>query len=120
MAVDAKFIQSTQEVQERVNGILMTPKTTKMWKVNAIFRVVEEWMLEHGRFYSIGKENGSGMAVWLDDETREVIEISSAAAGSPTCCSCLASNLRRMNLRISARTSGRSSVPRPRPTRFMP
>jgi len=80
MAIDAKFIQSTQEVQERVNGILMTPKTTKMWKVNEIFRVVEEWMLEHGRFYSIGKENGSGMAVWLDNETREVIEISSGGS----------------------------------------
>ncbi len=30
----------------------------------------------HGKFYSLGKKDGGGMAAWLDSETRELIEIS--------------------------------------------
>jgi hypothetical protein len=69
-------IPASVDVNGEINRILKDKELTKLAKTHEIFRVVEEWLLAHGKFYSLGKKDGSGMAAWLDNETRELIEVS--------------------------------------------
>lgn len=69
-------IPASVDVNGEINRILKDKELTKLAKTHEIFRVIEEWLLAHGKFYSLGKKDGSGMAAWLDNETRELIEVS--------------------------------------------
>src|SRR5271154_37119 len=69
-------IPATADVNGEINRILKDKELTKLAKTHEIFRVVEKWLLAHGKFYSLGKKDGSGMAAWLDNETRKLIEVS--------------------------------------------
>src|ERR1035438_1823525 len=60
-------IPVTADVNSEINRILKDKDLTKLAKTDEIFRVVEKWLLAHGKFFSLGKKDGSGMAAWLDD-----------------------------------------------------
>src|ERR1700722_14368841 len=69
-------IPASIDVNGEINRILKDNELTKMAKTHEIFGVIEGWLLSHGKFYSLGKKDGSGMAAWLDNETRELMEVS--------------------------------------------
>lgn len=68
--------QAEADIAEQISAIRKNKELIAEEKTNQIFQVVNGWFEAHGKFYSLGKKNGKGMAAWLNSETRELVEIS--------------------------------------------